>query len=378
MGGAHVTGNSLRLGRVFGIEIKLDYSWFIVFILVTWSLAGQYFPGMYPSWPAGVYWAMGVITAVLFFSSVLVHELAHSLVSKASGVPVRDITLFIFGGAAQISEEPKTAGREFLMALVGPLTSLVVAAFFGLLWLIGGVLSPYLRALSFWLAGINVSLGLFNLIPGFPLDGGRVFRAIVWAITGDLRRATRIATGLGRMVAFGFILVGLWQFFGGNWANGLWTAFIGWFLENAATVSNRRLALRDMLAGHTAREVMTSECQSVPCGLTLDAFVHAVLLHSGRRCFPVQEGGQLQGLLTLHRIKKVPRGQWENTRVEEVMIPQAELKTVGPDDELNAVFDRMTAEDVNQFLVLDEGQLLGMVARDKLLRFIRTQAELGL
>jgi Zn-dependent protease/CBS domain-containing protein len=373
-----LTGNSLRLGSVFGIEIKLDYSWFIVFILVTWSLGGQYFPSMYPGWPAGVYWAMGVITAVLFFSSVLVHELAHSLVSQSSGVPVRDITLFIFGGAAQISEEPKTAGREFLMALVGPLTSLVVAAFFGLLWLIGGVLSPYLRALAFWLAGINVSLGLFNLIPGFPLDGGRVFRAIVWAITGNLRQATRIATALGRLVAFGFIFVGLWQFFGGNWANGLWTAFIGWFLENAATVSYRRLALRDMLAGHTAREVMTSECQFIPRGVTLDVFVDTVLLPTGRRCFPVQESGQLQGLLTLHRIKEVPRERWENTRVEEVMIPRAELKTVSPGEELNVVFDRMTAEDVNQFLVVDGGQLLGMVARDNLFEFMRTRAELGL
>jgi Zn-dependent protease/CBS domain-containing protein len=373
-----MTGNTVRLGRIFGIEIKLDYSWFIVFILTAWSLAGQYFPSMYPGWPRGVYWVMGAITAVLFFLSVLAHELAHSLVSQASGVPVRDITLFIFGGAAQISEEPKTARGELLMALVGPLTSLVIAALFGLLWLVGGAVSPYLQALALWLAGINVSLGLFNLIPGFPLDGGRVFRAILWAITGNLRLATRIATGLGRLVASGFIFLGVWQIFGGNWTNGLWMAFIGWFLENAATVSYRRLALRDMLAGHTAREVMTSECQFIPRGLTLDVFVDRVLLPSGRRCFPVQEEGELYGLLTLHRIKKVPRQQWENTRVEEVMIPRSELKTVSPGEELNVVFDRMTAEDVNQILIVEDERLLGIVGRDNLLNFIRVRAELGL
>jgi Zn-dependent protease len=373
-----MTRYALRLGRVLGIEIKLDYSWFIVFILTAWSLAGQYFPRMYPGWSSATYWVMGVATAVLFFASVVAHELAHSRVSQAHGVPVRDITLFIFGGAAQISEEPKTAGAELSMALVGPLTSLVVAALFGLLWRVGGAISPYVQSLALWLAGINVSLGLFNLIPGFPLDGGRVFRAIVWAITGNLRRATGIATGLGRVVAFGFILFGVWQLFGGNWTNGLWTAFIGWFIDNAATASYRRLALRDMLSGYTARQVMTSECESVPRGLTLDLLVDAVVIPSGRRCFPVEEKGQLQGLLTLHRIKKVPRHLWRSTRVEQVMIPREELKSVSPADELNVVFDRMTAEDVNQFPVVEDETLLGMVARDNLLQFIRTRAELGL
>jgi Zn-dependent protease/CBS domain-containing protein len=371
-------GNSVRVGRILGIDIKLDYSWFLVLVLTTWSLAGQYFPNAYPGWASVTYWVLGASTAVLFFASVLAHELAHSVISQASGVPVRDITLFIFGGAAQISEEPKTPRNEFWMAVVGPLTSLVIAALFGVLSLVGRSVSPYLQALSLWLAGINVSLGLFNLIPGFPLDGGRVFRAIVWAVTGSLRRATQLATGLGRLVAYGFILFGGVQIFTGNWFSGLWLAFIGWFMENAATVTYRKMALDEMLAGHTVREIMTAECQAVPRHLTLDAFVDGVLLPTGRRCFPVHEGGEMQGLVTIHRIREVPRERWKDTRVGDIMIPRSELKTVAPSDELSAVLARMAAEDVNQFMVLDNGELTGLVARDSLLSFIQTRAELGL
>ena len=369
--------NAVRVGRILGIDIKLDYSWFLVLVLTTWSLAGQYFPNTYPGWPAVTYWVLGATTAVLFFASVLAHELAHSVVSEGSGVPVRDITLFVFGGAAQISEEPKTPRNEFWMALVGPLTSFVFAALFGLLWLIGRSVSPYLQALALWLAGINVSLGLFNLIPGFPLDGGRVFRAAVWAVTGNLRLATQIATTLGRFVAYGFILFGGLQIFTGNWFNGLWLAFIGWFLENAATVSYRKMALDEMLAGHTVREIMTTACQSIPRHLTLDAFVDGVLLRTARRCFPVHEGGELQGLVTIHRVRQVPRERWKTTRIQDIMIPRSELKTVAPSDELSAVLARMAAEDVNQFMVVEEGELLGLVARDNFLNFIQTRAELG-
>lgn len=367
----------MRIGRIFGVDIKLDYSWFLVLVLTTWSLAAQYFPNAYPGWPSTAYWVLGVAAAVLFFASVLAHELAHSVVSQESGVPVRDITLFIFGGAAQISEEPKTARNEFWMALVGPLTSFVFAALFGLLWWIGRLVSPYLQALSMWLAGVNLSLGLFNLIPGFPLDGGRVFRAVVWSVTGDLRRATKIATGLGRLVAYGFILFGALQIFSGSFFNGIWLAFIGWFLENAATVSYRRMALDEVLAGHTVREVMTTECQSIPHHLTLDAFVDGILLRTGRRCFPIREGEKVRGLVTIHRIREVPRERWKTTRVEEVMIPTSDLKTVSPSDELSAVLRRMAGEDVNQFMVMEDGELLGLVARDNLLNFIQTQAELA-
>lgn len=367
-------GNTLRLGRLFGIELKLDYSWFIVFVLVTWSLAGEYFPKIHPGWSDSVYWAMGVVTALLFFTSVVAHELAHSFVSQAQGVPVRDITLFIFGGAAHISQEPKSARHEFLMALAGPAASLVIAALFGLLWLITVTVNPLLHALAGWLAWINLALGLFNLIPGFPMDGGRVFRAIVWSVTGNLRRATQIAASLGGLVAYGFIFWGIWQIFNGNWADGLWISFIGWFIANASTASYQQVALRELLAGHTVREVM-ADCPPLLPRLTLDVVVDHVVLPSGRRCFPVVEKDQLHGLLTLHRIKEVPRAQWTTTRVENVMIPLAELKTVRPEDDLAIVFERMAAEDINQFPVVDaDGRLLGMVARDNVLAFLNIRA----
>ena len=368
--------NSFRLGRVFGIEIKIDYSWFIVFVLVTWSLASQFYPNALPGVSVGLQWLLGAITSVLFFASVVAHELSHSFVSQAHGVPVRDITLFIFGGAAQISEEPKKARDEFLMALAGPLSSFVIAAVFGIVWLVTRDGSPELNVLAGWLAGINVSLGVFNLIPGFPLDGGRVFRSIVWSITGNLKKATRIATGVGRVVAYGLIFLGVRQVFTGNIANGLWIGFIGWFLDNAATASYRRVALQEMLAGHIVREVMRPDCTPVPGRLTVDVMVDQVILPSGRRCFPVVDGEEVRGMITLHRIKGIARDQWPTTRVEDVMIPRDELKTVKPDDELSVVFERMASEDINQFPVMDDGHLLGTIGRDNVLALIRTLSEL--
>jgi Zn-dependent protease/CBS domain-containing protein len=370
-------GNRLRLGRIFGIEILLDYSWFIVFVLVTWSLARAYFPAAHPGWPSATYWIMGILTSLLFFASVVFHELAHSLVSRAHGTPVRDITLFIFGGAARLSEEPKSARAELRMALAGPASSLVLTALFGLLWWssLGG--QGLFHALAGWLARINAILAIFNLIPGFPLDGGRVLRAIAWSATGDLRRATKIAAGLGQIVAFGFIFLGIWQIFRGNWADGLWVAFIGWFLNSAAIGSLQQVIVQDLLKGHTVREVMMTDCPHLPRQLTIDLVVDQIIFRGGRRCFPVLEGGQVQGLLTLQNIREVPRNRWPATRVQDVMIPKAELKAVRPDEELATVLSRMANEDVNQFPVMENGQLVGMVARDNLLSFIRTRLHLA-
>ena len=368
---------TVRIGRVFGVDIKLDYSWFIILVLVVWSLSTHYFPTTHPDWSVLIYWAMGLITALLFFGSVLAHELAHSIVSRIHGVAVRDITLFIFGGAAHISEEPKSARGEFLMALAGPLVSLLIAGLFGLLWLVILPVSPQLHALAGWLASINVGLALFNLIPGFPLDGGRVLRATIWGITDNLQRATQIASRLGQLVASGFIFWGIWQIFRGEWANGLWIAFIGWFLENAATASRRRVTLAGALAGYYARDVMMRDCPRIARDLPLDVLVDQVALPSGRRCFPVMEDDRVLGLLTLDNIKQVPQAEWSTTRVEDVMVRRDDLKTVRPDAALANVFDRMVADDINQLPVMEDGRLVGMVARSNVLAFLRTRAELG-
>lgn len=350
-----MVGRGLRLGRIFGIQLKLDRSWFIIFVLVAWSLAAHYFPMSHPGWTLATYWLLGIATSLLLFASVVAHELGHSLVSRAHGVPVHDITLFIFGGAAHLTREPRRAGHELVMALAGPLTSFGLAFLFGFLWQASAGSPGPLHALSGWLAWINLALALFNLIPGFPLDGGRVFRAIVWSVTGSLRRATRIATGVGRAVAFLLILLGVWQIFRGSWANGLWLAFIGWFLDNAAVQSYRQVALKELLAGRTAQEAMLTDCPHVSRTLSLDAMVNEVILPSGGRCFPVVEGGHLYGLLTLHQIKAVPRERWPFTSVDQVMIPQADLKVVRPDEPLEAVLERMVAEDINRYPVMEDG-----------------------
>src|SRR5271157_1016262 len=224
---------SISLGRIFNIPIGLDYSWFLVFALITWSLATSYFPLEFANWPTAEYWTVGAVTAVLFFVCVLLHELGHSVVALRYKIQVRSITMFIFGGVAQIASEPPSATAEFWIALAGPIVSFALAVLFTLLQWVTTGFEPLL-ALAKYMAYINGSLALFNLIPGFPLDGGRVFRAVVWGITHSFQRATIIAATIGRVVAFGFILVGVWQMFTGNLAGGLWIAFIGWFLESAA------------------------------------------------------------------------------------------------------------------------------------------------
>lgn len=368
---------ALRLGRIFGIEVGLDWSWFIVFFLITWSLAAHYFPMGYSGWSPGLYWLVGLLTSLLFFGSVLAHELSHSLVARSAGTPVRGITLFIFGGVARIAEEPKRPRDEFWMALAGPGMSLALALLFGLIWLATRGVNQPLAALGSWLGWINLLLAGFNLIPGFPLDGGRVLRSAVWAITRDLRRATRVASIAGRVVAYLFIFWGILLVFRGLWINGLWMAFIGWFLENAAGQSYRQVALRDQLAGHTAREVMMVDCPRVPPELTLEELVHDYVLRSGRRCFPVVDGDRISGFITLDAIKEVLWERWAATTVDQAKSSFTEVKAVSPDTELFAVLELLSAEGVAQLPVLEGGEFRGMISRDNVLAFIKTRAELG-
>ncbi|MGB9300832.1 MAG: site-2 protease family protein [Anaerolineae bacterium] len=370
--------NSIRIARIGGISINIHVSWILIFILVTWTLAAGYFPQNYPHWSPALSWSIGVITSILFFVSVLLHELAHSFVARARGLPVHDITLFIFGGVSQLEEEPQTAATEFIMALVGPLTSIVLGVCFGAMSLTASGVNEPLAALGMYLGRINVVLGLFNLIPGFPLDGGRVLRSIVWQVTGSLQRATRWASLVGQAVAYLFILAGIWFIFTGDWVSGLWIAFIGWFLDNAASSSYRQLTVRNLLVGHKVREVMSRDCLEVSPELTLASIVNEHVLPTGTRCFPVVEGGVVRGLLTLHNIKGVSQDRWASTTVRQVMTPSDGLKKVGPDEELWTAMQNMTEEGVNQLPVMDDGHLLGMLGRDNIVSFIRVRGELGI
>jgi len=372
--------NALHLGRIWGIEIGLDYSWFVVFALVTWTLSAHYFPLSYPFWSPNTYWLVGLLTSLLFFASVLAHELGHSLVAIRSGIPVRSITLFIFGGVARIVREPTRPLQEFWIALAGPAVSVTLGVLFGAIAV--GLPDPQapLAALAGWLSTINFVLALFNLIPGFPLDGGRVLRAVLWGISGDLLKATRAASWVGRAVAYLFILGGIVLFFMGPqyWLNGIWLAFIGWFLEHAASTSYRQLALRELLSGHVARELLVSDPPWVPRDLTLDRLVDEYILRTGRRCFPVVETDKLLGIVTLHHVKGVPPSARASTKVEAVMTPLEETVKVAPDETLSSLLEQMTADGVNQVLVVQGERLLGLVSREQLLEFIRTRAELGI
>jgi len=368
----------IPIGKAFGISLRLNYSWFIVFVLVTWALSVSYFPSEYPGWSLATRIAAGLITSLLFFGSVLAHELMHSIISQRNGIPVRSITLFIFGGVSEITDEPKRPKDELLMALAGPLTSLVIGGVFWLIWFWLKDTTEFITGIAFWLGWINVFLAGFNLIPGFPLDGGRVLRSILWWRSGNLRSATRTASNIGRGVGYLFIFGGIWLIFFGNWFNGLWLALIGWFLENAAVGSYRQLALKDMLEGHKVSEVMTRECLTVSQELTIEQLVNKHILASGQRCFPVAADGRVLGLITIHNIKAVPRDQWQTRTVKEAMTPFEKLKWVKPDQDLSSVLGILTEDDINQVPVVEDRDIVGMIARDNLLSFVSVRGELGM
>lgn len=366
--------HSIRLGKLFGIEIDIDLSWLLIFALVTWSLA-EYYLAANQGWSAGLRWSLAIATSLVFFGSVLLHELGHSLVSQSQGIPVPRITLFIFGGVSQISHEPRRARDEFWMALAGPLVSLGLAVVFGLIWLLTRTASPPLAVMAGWLAAINASLAIFNLLPAFPLDGGRVLRAVIWGITNNLGLATKVAVGSGVLLSWLMIAIGLWQVFGGDWADGLWTAFIGWFLESAAIQEGQVTAVHDLLKGHTVREMPLTDAPHVFKQMTLDVFFDNLATSGGRRCFAVMDDDQFLGLMTMHWLQEAPRSQWSTTHVADVMIPPERLTTARMDEDLSDVLDAMGQADVNQLPVLENGRLLGMVTRGSIVAFLQNLAE---
>ncbi|UCE06056.1 MAG: site-2 protease family protein [bacterium] len=368
--------HTIPLGRILKIPVGLDYSWFLIFALLTWSFAVSYYPKLLQGFPSATLWLLGAITAIMLFVSVLLHELGHSIVARRYNVPVKSITLFIFGGVAQITKEPPSAISEFWIAIAGPATSFMLAILFGLLQTVFTAIAP-LFALAKYLAFINGTLVLFNLIPGFPLDGGRVFRAIVWGLTKNFRRATVIAANVGRFIAFLFIMLGVWQMFRGNFGNGLWIAFIGWFLESAATAQIQQQVVHVRLAGHKVSEAMNRSCTFIPADHTIQQLVEEHIFGAGRRCFIVRTGEKAVGLLTLHHIKKVPREQWDSTTGEKIMIPLDEMKSFQPNDELEAALQEMDRDGVNQLPVMTHGNIVGMLSREDVINYLRTLSELG-
>lgn len=372
-------GGSLRLGSVKGISLNIHYTWFIVFALVIFTLAVSYFPDQYPGWSRGTYWWMAVVTAFLFFSSVLAHELAHSLVAQSKAIPVGSITLFIFGGVSQLKKEADKPSTEFWVSAVGPLSSLALAAIFGLVWLGIRSISEEFGAIALYLGFINLMLAFFNLIPGFPLDGGRVLRAVIWGITNNFRQATRIAVATGQIVAYGFILGGVAMiFFTGNLLGGVWFAFIGWFLANAATSSYQQMEMQEAFKFVHVRDIMSRDFDTTGPNATLQHVLDEHILRRNVRTLAVLDDGRLLGLITLNDIKDVPREQWSTRLVSQAMVPWERLAVVRPGDDMREVLKALDERDVNQLPVVENGRVTGLVTRSNVISFLQIRRELGL
>jgi Zn-dependent protease/CBS domain-containing protein len=366
---------AIRLGSIRGIEIGVHYNWLLIFFLVAWSLAMGYFPQSYLGWTQLVYWTTGVIASILLFVSVLLHELAHSFVAQARGLPVRSITLFIFGGVSNIVREAENPRTEFAMAVVGPLSSLVIAGvFYGLFLVVPNKLDP-LAALLSYLALINAFLAVFNLIPGFPLDGGRVLRSIIWGATGNLVKATNIAATVGRLFGWGLIGVGLFQILRGNFLGGLWIAFIGWFLSNAADSSRQETTVQEYLKGFKVKDVMTPNPQTISPGATVLEVVQGIFSQYHRRAVPVARDGKLVGIVTLTNIRGLPQEKWAITPVEAIMT-KAPLQCVSPEDDLARAMAMIAEQDVNQVLVCTDSGLVGIISRADIIRHLQYTQEL--
>ncbi len=362
--------HTIPIGKIFGISIDLDYSWFLIVGLLTWILAVGYYPVEFKNWSSGEYWLMGLITAVMLFVSVLIHELGHSVVAKHYGIPVPRITLFVFGGVSQIAEEPPSAAKEFWIAIVGPLVSFALAALFWELEPVVSFSSPLL-ALTEYLALINFILALFNLIPGFPLDGGRVLRAIVWRVTGKYQRATVVAGFTGRFFGFLLIFVGVWQALGGNLLNGLWIAFIGWFLESAAGSQLQQEALKNVIGEHSVLEAMRRDFPHISGNITLQELVDKHVLPGGARYFVVSDDiTGPAGMVTLSGIRSVPRSDWLTTTASQVMVPLQKLDTIRPDARLWSALEKMGRDGVNQLPVVDGNGIVGILSREDILHYL--------
>jgi Zn-dependent protease/CBS domain-containing protein len=386
-----------NIGRIFGIRINLDWSWIFIFLLVTVNLAVGVFPAWHPDWGPALAWGVAALASLLFFASVLVHELSHSLVARANGLPVRNITLFLFGGVSNIEREPASPKTEFLMAVVGPIASLLLGAIFLMLGGIrlGGenlVASPVramarldpLSTLLLWLGPINLMVGLFNLVPAFPLDGGRILRSILWAATKNLRKATQWASGLGQLIAWLFIIGGVMMafgvslpLFGSGLASGLWLAFIGWFLNNAAINSRQRVLLQDLLEDVTVARLMRFDVVSVPPDMPVSSLVYDVMMNTDERSFPVMAEGRLIGMVCLQDIRKFPPAAWDQITVSRVMTPADQLAVTTPEENAGTALDKLTRRDVQQVPVVEEGRLVGLLRRRDILRWLQLQAELA-
>ncbi len=373
-------GGSFTIGKVGGIPIRVHFTWIFILVLLVWSLGADVFPSAYGHWSQPVYWITAIVASVLFFISVLVHELCHSVVARRRGIPVASITLFIFGGVSQIEQEARNPGTEFAIAIVGPVSSLVIGVVCIVLGLtIKGGLGQPVEATLDYLGSVNILLGIFNLLPGFPLDGGRVLRSALWERSKSLAKATAQSVRVSQVLAISMIVLGLFIALAGAVVSGLWLAFIGWFLEQSASSSGQAGTVNTLLDSAHVRDVMVGEFETVRPALPIEALIEGSMLHGHQRGFPVVGGGKLWGIVTLTDCAHAPRDRWATTPVEEVMTPRERLKVAHANDTLAQVIQEFRRDGVKQLVVLgDEGDTpVGMVSRDDVLHYLNVRRLLG-
>jgi Zn-dependent protease/CBS domain-containing protein len=387
--------SGFKIGKIFGINIQIDWSWLLILLLITWNLS-TVFGNLKPDWDTALRWGVAISAALLFFASVLLHELAHSLVAKARGIPVRNITLFLFGGVSNIQREPPSPGAEFLIAILGPLTSIVL----GFVLTLGtiavntgigtAVQDPTnlvesfgpISTLLLWLGSVNILVGFFNLIPGFPLDGGRIVRSIFWVLNDDLVKATRWASWIGQGIGWLMIFAGVAMIFGTTIPllgtgviNGIWFAFIGWFINSSAARSYQRVVIQDILEDVPVSRMMRKQIKSVEPECIISSLVHDHVMNSDERAFPVIQDQQLVGLVTIDDIRKVSRGQWESTTVRSVMTPYDELITMDPQDDAAEAMNKLVSRDISQIPIVEGKELVGMLRRRDIVRWMQLQSD---
>jgi Zn-dependent protease/CBS domain-containing protein len=371
---------SLVLGAIRGIPVRIHFTWLIIFGLLSWSLASGYFPQRYPDLPISAYWIKAIIAALFLFGSVLVHELMHALMAQNLRVPIAGITLFALGGVSEMKQEPPSPSAEFLIAIVGPVASFVLAGFF---WLVWRVLEregpdPSFAAVALYLVGLNAVVAAFNLLPAFPLDGGRVLRAIIWGITKNLQKATYLATRIGRGFAYILIIFGAVSLFAGEGFQGIWMALIGFFLLQGAEASYTQVILKEALAGIAVRDIMVKEVVTVAPSLRVRALIEGYFLTHGYGGFPVVENGQVVGLVSLADVKQVAPADYDRVSVREVMVPLTERVTIAPEEDVSVAFQRMAEEGLGRLVVMERGRMIGLVTKTGLSRFLQMKLELQL
>jgi Zn-dependent protease/predicted transcriptional regulator len=371
---------SIRLGKIMGIPIRIHYTLWFVFILIAWSLAVGYMPQQYPGLSTATYWAIGIVSAIILFVSILVHELSHSYIAKKNGLPIARITLFFFGGVSEMTEEPQDPGLEVRMAAAGPLMSFLIAGVLGALWYLGGAVKapvPIIATLGY-AALINGILGVFNLLPAFPLDGGRVFRGSIWKrsnnLVGATRTATRVSEALSLLMMFGGFLLIIFS----NFVDGIWIIVLGWFIRSGAETSLKQTLVGEALTGVSVADIMTRDVMTVPPEITVQQLVSDYFLVHRLGGYPVVKNGEVLGVITLQCVRAVPKEKREYETVQQAMIPCE--RTVLVKSSLTALdaMQKMARNKVGRVLVVDDGRLVGIATREDIVRTIQTRQELEL